>query len=69
MARYFPDTMIEMMRYLCISNEEMIEKLGVSRRTFYRYLSCDASPNLSVVIRICNVLNCAPNDLIPEACS
>lgn len=68
MFNFFPYTMLDMMKKKHMTNLDMCKAIGVSKATFYRYLSCKNEPTLREIIRICNVLDCTPNELIPEAC-
>lgn len=52
------------MRDAGIGTEELADRIGVSRRTFSRYLNGHTVPNGYVLTRIASVLQCSINDLL-----
>lgn len=52
-------------KYMYMSQKELAYQLDVSEVTVSRWTLGKSLPNVTMLARICKVLNCTPNDLIP----
>lgn len=52
-------------KYMYMSQKELAYQLDVSEVTVSRWTLGKSLPNVTMIARICKVLNCTPNDLIP----
>lgn len=47
-----------------ITQFELAEKLGINRSSISTYECCAGNPSLDIFIRICEILDCTPNELL-----
>lgn len=63
-VRGFPDRLDKLIYDRGIDCTELAKRIGVDRRTIYRYRNGEATPNLVIFSRICTVLQTTPNYLL-----
>lgn len=62
----FGDKLIELRRKKGYSQEELAEKLGVSRQSVSKWESNNTYPETDKIIQICNLFDCSMDDLIND---
>lgn len=62
----FGDKLIRLRKKNGLSQEELAEKLGVSRQSVSKWESNNTYPETDKIVQICNLFNCSMDDLINE---
>lgn len=62
----FGDKLLELRKKNGLSQEELAEKLGVSRQSVSKWESNNAYPETDKIVQICNLFDCSMDDLIND---
>lgn len=62
----FGDKLIQLRKKNGMNQEELAEKLGVSRQSVSKWESNNAYPETDKIVQICNIFNCTMDDLIND---
>ncbi|MBO6145516.1 MAG: helix-turn-helix transcriptional regulator [Bacilli bacterium] len=62
----FGDKLIQLRKKSGMNQEELAEKLGVSRQSVSKWESNNAYPETDKIVQICNIFNCSMDDLIND---
>ena len=62
----FGDKLILLRKKKGLSQEELAEKLGVSRQSVSKWESNNTYPETDKIIQICNIFDCSMDDLIND---
>ncbi len=62
----FGDKLIMLRKKKGLSQEELAEKLGVSRQSVSKWESNNSYPETDKIVQICNIFDCSMDDLINE---
>ncbi len=62
----FGDKLLGLRKKNGLSQEELAEKLGVSRQSVSKWESNNAYPETDKIVQICNIFNCSMDDLIND---
>lgn len=65
----FGDKLLGLRKKNGLSQEELAEKLGVSRQSVSKWESNNAYPETDKIVQICNLFNCSMDDLINDEIS
>jgi transcriptional regulator with XRE-family HTH domain len=60
----FAQSVKERATALGLSQAEVARRCGVTERAFNHYMSGRSEPNLATLLRVAEVLDCTPNDLL-----
>ncbi len=63
----FCDKLTKLRKENNLSQEQLAEKLGMSRQAISKWESGNSYPDMSTMIRICKILNCSIEDLLDDA--
>ena len=63
----FGDKLILLRKKNGMNQEELAEKLGVSRQSVSKWESNNAYPETDKIVQICNIFNCSMDDLINDS--
>ena len=62
----FGDKLIALRKKKGLSQEELAEKLGVSRQSVSKWESNNTYPETDKIVQICNIFECTMDDLIND---
>lgn len=64
----FGDNLKQMRKHKKISQEELAEKLGVSRQSISKWETGENFPSMQNIMCLCDIFKCKMNDLVHEDC-
>ena len=62
----FGDNLRTLRRTRKISQEELAERVGVSRQSVSKWECGDAYPEMDNILKLCNIFHCKINNLVNE---
>lgn len=62
----FGDNLRSLRRARRISQEELAERVGVSRQSVSKWECGDAYPEMDNILKLCNIFHCKINNLVNE---